>query len=555
VCASFQSDFGGPARLINVRFRDRPFLEVVKQNRVPYVALSYKWGDSKRYLSQLDNFEDHCHGIPIRALPRTFTDAIDITRGIGLTHLWIDALCIIQDSPDDMTREIGRMDDIFRGSTLSIFAQAADHADSGISVPRNPQDIQPCKLSVKISAFNDSLFISTYAYYPARVDPRSPLKERGWVLQEELLAPRALNFGARQMEWQCLCSTFTEDNPGLNTTWSASNAQTPVSKHYHGRSELWLRDYPSGIRLSMRDFAKSTYFEEGTFQDVWATLVAWYQLIEDYTERSLTYVEDVLPALAGVARSISRFQKLKYLNGLWGRDLDRGLLWYAAYVQQDHGSVHAVKIGSPEHSVADSPSWTWVSRWGTPIKFWKERPLSENRVLVMADEPLDSRGYRQPGANDYAVLVYQKITTKTLVVDGYITTGRVGGSSIPREKAPWPSSDWSRDLLDLQSEFVTGHINFDFDPGTNCIDEITYLACAAALPEHAQETAMLISLALVPTDRPKEYTRIGLVVMYWPAWRAHAESVNGYFTHLHHSNVGLLHRWDNGFRYTTITLV
>lgn len=32
---------------------------------------------------------------------------------------------------------------------------------------------------------------------------RSPLNDRGWTLQERLLAPRVLHFGTSEMAWEC----------------------------------------------------------------------------------------------------------------------------------------------------------------------------------------------------------------------------------------------------------------------------------------------------------------------------------------------------------------
>ncbi|KAK0715889.1 hypothetical protein B0H67DRAFT_447179, partial [Lasiosphaeris hirsuta] len=47
--------------------------------------------------------------IPPEALPKTFKDAIRVTRYLGLDHLWIDSLCIIQDSAENWRAESGMM--------------------------------------------------------------------------------------------------------------------------------------------------------------------------------------------------------------------------------------------------------------------------------------------------------------------------------------------------------------------------------------------------------------------------------------------------------------
>ncbi len=56
--------------------------------------------------------------IAIAQLPKNFADAIQIARDLGFSYLWIDSLCIIQDSDDDMKREIAKMGSIYAGACL-----------------------------------------------------------------------------------------------------------------------------------------------------------------------------------------------------------------------------------------------------------------------------------------------------------------------------------------------------------------------------------------------------------------------------------------------------
>ena len=59
-------------------------------------------------------------------MPKTFREAVEITRGIGLQYLWIDSLCILQDSADDWNAESTKMGRIYRGASITIFAAAAE---------------------------------------------------------------------------------------------------------------------------------------------------------------------------------------------------------------------------------------------------------------------------------------------------------------------------------------------------------------------------------------------------------------------------------------------
>jgi hypothetical protein len=56
----------------------------------------------------------HQSALPWDTLPRLFQDAILITRRIGYRYLWIDSLCIVQDSPNDWRQEMTRMGSIYK---------------------------------------------------------------------------------------------------------------------------------------------------------------------------------------------------------------------------------------------------------------------------------------------------------------------------------------------------------------------------------------------------------------------------------------------------------
>jgi hypothetical protein len=69
--------------------------------------------------------------IPIEKLTRTFTDAISITRELGIDYLWIDSLCIIQDSNHDWEAESALMSSVYSGSKINIAAAAARDGSDG----------------------------------------------------------------------------------------------------------------------------------------------------------------------------------------------------------------------------------------------------------------------------------------------------------------------------------------------------------------------------------------------------------------------------------------
>ncbi|RSM05408.1 hypothetical protein CDV31_009560 [Fusarium ambrosium] len=63
-------------------------------------------------------------------LPRTFRDALNITRPLGIRYLWIDSLCIIQDDPEDWQAEAVQ-NDTYLGSANNIAASDALDSTQG----------------------------------------------------------------------------------------------------------------------------------------------------------------------------------------------------------------------------------------------------------------------------------------------------------------------------------------------------------------------------------------------------------------------------------------
>jgi hypothetical protein len=47
-------------------------------------------------------------------LPKMFQDAVFITRQLEIKYLWINSLCIIQDSQEDWSQEAAKMGDVYR---------------------------------------------------------------------------------------------------------------------------------------------------------------------------------------------------------------------------------------------------------------------------------------------------------------------------------------------------------------------------------------------------------------------------------------------------------
>jgi hypothetical protein len=95
-------------------------------------SVSYCWGRGEGMIRiTKSSITSWTQAIPWQQLPKTFQDAIIITRELGIQYLWIDALSIIPDDIQYWERESANMANIFSRSYLTIAATAAPDSHVG----------------------------------------------------------------------------------------------------------------------------------------------------------------------------------------------------------------------------------------------------------------------------------------------------------------------------------------------------------------------------------------------------------------------------------------
>jgi hypothetical protein len=121
-----------------------------------------------------------------------------VTRKLGVRYLWIDALCIIQDSMDDKAVEIGAMERIYTNSTVTIAIVNAIGATEGF-LQTKP------RLRVELPYRCPDGTFGSIQISPWEIIDLSQeiLYTRAWCLQENLLSPRLLLFTNNEVIWQC----------------------------------------------------------------------------------------------------------------------------------------------------------------------------------------------------------------------------------------------------------------------------------------------------------------------------------------------------------------
>jgi hypothetical protein len=209
-----------PRRVIDVGINDRhPSLYLSKGEVGAYLTISHCWGGRVSPCLERRSIQSMQEGIPLRTLPKTFQDAIIVTRRLSVRYLWIDALCIIQDDASDWSTEAAAMAEIYAGAFLNICALASPNSETGFLFPRTDGSVHFTAQDVK--GHNQRLFCKlSEGDLDQKWDADGILQQRGWTLQERVLSRSNLCFPApakgRGMMWECRSRRLLETT---DRTW------------------------------------------------------------------------------------------------------------------------------------------------------------------------------------------------------------------------------------------------------------------------------------------------------------------------------------------------
>lgn len=91
-----------PTRVIDVGAQGQdPRLVDGSGQRSHYATLSHCWGNVPTIKTEIESLRLRQESIPLETLPKTFREAVQVCRKLDIPYLWIDSLCIIQDSKSD----------------------------------------------------------------------------------------------------------------------------------------------------------------------------------------------------------------------------------------------------------------------------------------------------------------------------------------------------------------------------------------------------------------------------------------------------------------------
>ncbi|OIW26732.1 HET-domain-containing protein [Coniochaeta ligniaria NRRL 30616] len=360
-----------------------------------YLTLSHCWGKVKPPQTTKATREAWHTALPWDQLPKTFQDAIRLTRELGERFLWIDSLCIVQDDPAEVGAQIQLMGIIFEGSYCTIAAVDAKGADGSLAVDRGlflskPASILTARLRLKSGLSelqqirpNETDNVQNARVWMEEKEHDSPNQvyevvlqnntqfgrlssflqsrawhSRGWVFQERQLSRRCIFFTEDGLGWRC------------NQYWETEQTGAPERR----------------VPATSYDLETTTAVGNYTYDVIYRLRMEWQGSVEDYSEGKLTYISDKDKALKGLEERLSaRFDAVFRYGILDFRParevLHQQLLWLP---KASRGS--SLK-NSPDFSC---PTWSWMIIDG-PVRW-------SSTVLLTLPEVLGQVHFDQPAA-------------------------------------------------------------------------------------------------------------------------------------------------------------
>ena len=308
-----------------------------------YVALSYIWGNiPKPFTTSIENVRklQAPRGIEsvFSSLSRTIQDAIDLVRELGERYLWVDSICIVQDSRRSWQSNANSMDTVYSNAYFTICAADGENPNAGL----RGMDSKQRQFSQHMELYAPGLRLMA-SYLAKTYIQNSTWSTRAWTFQERLLSRRCVFFADSRVFFQCRSAAMREDIIAEEALgWSIEHALDPIET----LDNLDTR----ALQIYMRS-------------------------IQLYTSRKLTKQNDVLNAFTGIGNLISSSlgSNTSLVWGLPTTHFDFALLWEPR--------------DAPKHrDLKEFPSWSWCG-WNDQIIEYKssitEGPLTDIHGWLM----------------------------------------------------------------------------------------------------------------------------------------------------------------------------
>lgn len=317
-----------------------------------FASLSYVWGVSPQKLTLLtrNEYELQRPNALVGKVSKTIWDAIHLTEQLGLNYLWVDALCIVQDSEDDKVMQLGNMANVYAHSLFTIIAASGDDCNNGLPGIRTPREaVQEVVPVIPPSDNNPGMALIT-ALSPTHQSHEHPTRKtvwasRGWTLQERALSRRAIFFMNNHVLWSCSRSHYSEE--------SCCETATLGTLGWFGLQE-------SDPILSSSE--RTWYTEDVPEEQVW---YKFQRLVQDYSSRNLKFQGDAHDAFSAVVEQVRRMTGENFLWGMPSGRFELCLCWEPFR----RGLKRREELSTLEMTTfkrhVPFPSWSWLGWSGS----------------------------------------------------------------------------------------------------------------------------------------------------------------------------------------------
>ncbi|KAH7086445.1 hypothetical protein FB567DRAFT_570299 [Paraphoma chrysanthemicola] len=294
-----------PTKIANFRLIDvakRCVIEV--DEPVEFAALSYVWGNAHRLVLNKNTAN-------FLSTPGSLSSG---KKDLKIKHIWIDALCIMQDDANQLRQHMDLMEVVYGSAILTICVQ---------EILTRFKWGGTTYLSAR-RTFGDALLDSFW-------------EKRAWCLQEKIFSKILLVFTEDQVFYHCAAATWFED------TIMEQKENISGSVHIREQRRRSLKTQPLGPNYTAYE-AHRDFFGRN-----------FWSLVEVYSQRELSYPSDTIRAFSGILNSV----KTQVGGSIWGVpsfEFARGLTWAP--------TQHQMNLRKKEF-----PSWSWAGwQWNADTK-------------------------------------------------------------------------------------------------------------------------------------------------------------------------------------------
>lgn len=260
-----------------------------------------------------------------------------MARWLAIRYCWIDALCIVQNAPEDKALEISQMQSVFGNEACNLAASASHDPQGGLLRPRNAADVAPGSVAAQTGALRDEMHHLVDTNYLDRQILTGPLHKRGWVgtapVDSDTLLGSVANCLGVLSELKCEGFPHGMLQPSRSVKNllvlgemhdarqpSSSSSSPPSPPPHQGDPQKGLSN---GMSSPHQHQVMSI-----------SALRVWHSLVRDYSSCALTLSDDRLPAFSGVADLLQRVIGDQHLAGLWRTKLLHLLDWWIWWMDQ-----------------------------------------------------------------------------------------------------------------------------------------------------------------------------------------------------------------------------